>query len=115
MLNEFYGDYYLMTEIDVLELKKMKDNSEDFILLDVREKNEIDFASVNPHINISIGEIAERHQELEKNKKIIVMCHSGVRSANVCEYLKPLGYNVYNLNGGINSWSELIDSSVPIY
>ena len=51
----------------------------------------------------------------EKNKKIIVMCHSGVRSANVCEYLKPLGYNVYNLNGGINSWSELIDSSVPIY
>ena len=43
------------------------------------------------------------------------MCHSGVRSANVCEYLKPLGYNVYNLNGGINSWSELIDSSVPIY
>ena len=45
-----------MNEIDVLELKKMKDNSEDFILLDVREKNEIDFASVNPHINISIGE-----------------------------------------------------------
>ena len=54
MLNEFYGDYYLMNEIDVLELKKMKDNSEDFILLDVREKNEIDFASVNPHINLSL-------------------------------------------------------------
>ena len=104
-----------MKKLEVSELKKMMDEKQNYTLLDVREKNEIDFASVNPHINISIGEIAERHQELEKNKKIIVMCHSGVRSANVCEYLKPLGYNVYNLNGGINSWSELIDSSVPIY
>ena len=54
-------------------------------------------------------------QKLDENKKIIVMCHSGVRSANVCQYLEPLGYNVYNLIGGIDAWSKLIDPSVPIY
>ena len=37
----------------------MKDNDEEFILLDVREKNEVDYANISPHINISIGEITE--------------------------------------------------------
>ncbi len=104
-----------MKEIDVSKLKSMKKNHEKFILLDVREKNEIDFANISPHINISIGEIPNRYKELDENKKIVVMCHSGVRSANVCQYLEPLGYNVYNLIGGIDEWSKLIDPSVPIY
>ena len=88
-----------MKEIDVLKLKSMKENNEKFILLDVRENNEIDFANISPH----------------KNRKIILMCHSVVRSANVSQYLDPLGYNVYNLIGGIDAWSKLIDPSVPIY
>ena len=104
-----------MKEIDVSKLKSMKENNEKFILLDVREKNEIDFANISPYINISIGEIPNRYKELDENRKIIVMCHSGVRSANVCQYLEPLGYNVYNLIGGIDAWSKLIDPSVPIY
>ena len=57
-----------MKQIDVSKLKIMKDNDEEFILLDVREKNEVDYANISPHINISIGEITERHQELDKNK-----------------------------------------------
>ena len=104
-----------MKEIDVLKLKSMKENNEKFILLDVREKNEIHFAIISPHVHISIGEIPKRYKEFLKNRKIIVMCHSGVRSANVCQYLEPLGYNVYNLIGGIDAWSKLIDPSVPIY
>ena len=104
-----------MKEIDVSKLKSMKENNEKFILLDVREKNEIVFANINPHVHISIVQIPNRYKELDENKKIIVMCHSGVRSANVCQYLEPLGYNVYNLIGGIDAWSKLIDPSVPIY
>ena len=104
-----------MKEIDVSKLKSMKENNEKFILLDVRENNEIDFANISPHVHISIGEIPNRYNEIDKNEKIIVMCHSGVRSANVCQYLEPLGYNVYNLIGGIDAWSKLIDPSVPIY
>ena len=104
-----------MKEIDVSKLKSMKENNEKFILLDVREKNEIDFANISHHVHISIGEIPNRYNEIDKNEKIIVMCHSGVRSANVCQYLEPLGYNVYNLIGGIDAWSKLIDPSVPIY
>ena len=43
------------------------------------------------------------------------MCRSGVRSAQACEFLKPLGFDVYNLTGGINMWSQVIDPTVPQY
>ena len=91
----------------------MKENNEKFILLDVRENNEIDFANISPHGHISIGEIPNRYKELDENRKIIVMCHSGVRSANVCQYLEPLGYNVYNLIGGIDANDCKFKASPP--
>jgi rhodanese-related sulfurtransferase len=43
------------------------------------------------------------------------MCHSGMRSARVCQYLETQDYNVKNLNGGIDSWSVNIDPTVPRY
>ena len=44
------------------------------------------------------------------------MCHTGVRSAKVCQYLESLGYNVRNLKGGgIDAWSILVDSTGPRY
>ena len=43
------------------------------------------------------------------------MCHTGVRSAQVCQYLETLGFNVSNLEGGIHAWSLTVDSSVPQY
>ena len=43
-----------MKEIDVSKLKSMKENNEKFILLDVRENNEIDFANISPHVHLSL-------------------------------------------------------------
>ena len=60
-----------MKEIDVSKLKSMKENNEKFILLDVRENNEIDFANISPHVHISIGEIPNRYKELDENRKIL--------------------------------------------
>ena len=56
-----------------------------------------------------------RHEEIDKEKPIVVICHTGVRSAHVCQYLEPLGYDVTNLAGGIDAWSILVDPSVPQY
>ncbi len=62
-----------------------------------------------------MGMIPAHHEELEKETPIVVMCHSGVRSAHVCQYLEPLGYDVTNLEGGIDAWSQLVDPTVPRY
>ena len=104
-----------MKKIEVSELKKMMDEKQTYVLLDVREKNEVDYASINPHTHIPLTDIVNRYAELNKEIPIIIMCRSGVRSAQACEFLQPLGFDVYNLTGGINMWSQVIDPSVPQY
>ena len=104
-----------MKKLEVSKLKKMMDEKQNYTLLDVREKNEVDYASIDPHIHIPLSDIINRHIELNKDKQIIIMCRSGVRSAQACEFLKPLGFDVYNLTGGINMWSQVIDPTVPQY
>jgi rhodanese-related sulfurtransferase len=104
-----------MKSTTVTELKEKFDKKESFDLLDVREDNELLYAKIDPHINIPISSIMARHEELNKEKAIVVMCHTGVRSAQVCQYLETLGYNVTNLEGGIHAWSLVVDPSISQY
>ena len=104
-----------MKKIQPKELKKRIDSKEKFVLLDVRESHEVAYAKIDPHVHISVGALLERQDELDKSTPIIVMCHTGVRSAHACQYLEPLGYDVTNLEGGIEAWSQLVDPSVPRY
>ena len=106
---------FKIKEIDVTELKKRFDKNFSFTLLDVREPHEVQFAKIDPHVHIPMGALPVRHEEIDKEKPIIVMCHTGVRSAHVCQYLEPLGYDVTNLVGGIDAWSILVDPSVSRY
>ena len=106
---------FKIKEIDVTELKKRVENNFSFTLLDVREPYEIEFARIEPYVHIPTGTLPVRHEEMDKGTPIVVMCHTGVRSAQVCQYLEPLGYNVTNLKGGIDAWSALVDLTVPRY
>ncbi len=106
---------FKIKEIDVTELKKRVENNFSFTLLDVREPHEVEFAKIEPHVHIPMGTLPVRHEEMDKGTPIVVMCHTGVRSAQVCQYLEPLGYNVTNLKGGIDAWSALVDLTVPRY
>jgi len=47
-----------------------------------------------------MGRLPVRPEEMDKEKPIVVICHTGVRSAKVCQYLESLGYNVRNLKKG---------------
>ena len=54
--------------------------------------------------------------ELEPEEEIVVMCHHGIRSANVCMFLARNGFEkVFNLDGGIDSWSLEVDENTPRY
>ena len=101
-----------MKSITTKEFSKEK---EKFILLDVRGYDELALARIDPHIQIPMMDIPKRMKELDKGKPIVVMCHGGARSAQVCQYLEPLGYDVMNLEGGINAWSLTVDPTVPRY
>jgi sulfur-carrier protein adenylyltransferase/sulfurtransferase len=98
------------------ELKRKMDAREPFELIDVREAFEYEIARIDGARLIPLGEIAERADELQREQPIVVHCHSGRRSAEAVRQLQQRGFaNVYNLEGGIDAWSDEIDPSVPKY
>jgi len=116
--DQFCGvrDEETVPAISVNELKRKMDAREAFELVDMREPFEYEIARIDGAQLIPLGEIAERADELQRGQQIVVHCHSGTRSAQAVRLLKQRGFsNVYNLEGGIDAWSDQIDPSVPKY
>ena len=110
------GDEEAIPGMSPHELKRRMDAGDPFELIDVREPFEYEIARIDGAKLIPLGEIAERLDELEREQPIIVHCHSGKRSAQAVRLLQQRGFaKVYNLEGGIDAWSEQIDPNVPQY
>ncbi|WP_158825652.1 rhodanese-like domain-containing protein [Mucilaginibacter lacusdianchii] len=104
-----------MKEITVEELKKMKDNGEDFQLVDVREDFEYQMSNLGGEL-IPLGGILIETDKIDKDKPVVVMCRSGKRSAAAVMQLEQQGFtNLYNLKGGILAWADEIDPSLQVY
>tara|TARA_B100000678_G_scaffold54946_1_gene43989 strand:- start:201 stop:518 length:318 start_codon:yes stop_codon:yes gene_type:complete len=98
------------------ELKKRLDAGEKPILLDVREPWEFSICKIEGSVNISMSEPEKLISELNANDEIIAICHHGMRSFQVCNYLENNGFNkVLNLDGGIDSWAKTIDTDMAQY
>ena len=105
-----------MREITPVELKAKMDAGEDFLLVDVREPSEFQFAKIPGAVLIPLGEIERRYEELPEDKEIILQCRSGMRSAQALGFLQAKGYTkLANLKGGILAWSDTVDPTVPKY
>ena len=107
---------YKNSEITVHELSKLLELDKKIQILDIREDSERDLASLKGTIHIKLNEIAKRYQEIDKNKNVFVMCHTGTRSQAVVKWLKSQGYNYpVNVLGGIDAWAALIDRTIRRY
>ncbi len=102
-------------QLQAIELKKKLDNGEDIFLLDVREEWEFALASIDGSENFPMGEVVDRQQEFAFEEEIVVICHYGVRSQLAAQELSECGFNVSNLVGGIDAWSQVVDPCVPRY
>ena len=107
-------------EISVEEVKGFLDNGKNFTLIDVREASEYDICKIEGSTLIPLGEIEKRQIEnlngLDKSDEIVLHCKAGVRSLKALKAMQDMGFtNLKSMRGGINEWSEKIDSSVPLY
>jgi rhodanese-related sulfurtransferase len=103
-------------KIDPVTLKARLDQGESVLILDVREPFEIALAPFPGATHIPMGDIPSRLTELDPDRETVVVCHHGVRSAQVATYLARMGFeHVLNLSGGIDAWSEDADPSTPRY
>jgi rhodanese-related sulfurtransferase len=97
---------------------------QDFILMDVRELHELNRARLAfPQVQVvPLSELARRQLDglpeslQDKRAEIVVMCHHGVRSAQVTAWLLGNGWtNVINLAGGIDAYAKEIDPMIGLY
>ena len=86
------------------------------VILDVREPWEHDVCRIAGAQLLPMQEIPARLGELPQDRDIVVMCHHGMRSLQVANYLKSNGLDrVYNLNGGIAAWADQVEPAMPRY
>lgn len=84
-------------------------NREDAQVIDVREQAEWANGRIAGSRHIPAGQIEQRIGELEKfkDKPLIVVCASGMRSASTCSALRKAGFSqVFALDGGIGAWEQ---------
>jgi rhodanese-related sulfurtransferase len=102
-------------QMTVEDLKKKIEAKENFVLLDVREANELDICKLETFTHIPLGDLETRYNELNKETEIAVLCRSGGRSAQATGFLKSQGYKAVNVAGGILEWGEKFDPSMEQY
>ena len=114
----------MIPEITVSELSEKLKSEDTFILLDVRELQELDYAKladsrleVTPMSRMAReGTNALSESAKSQDSTIYVMCHHGNRSAQVTAWLAQQGWkNVFNVRGGIDEYARQIDHSVGFY
>ena len=102
-------------QLTVKELKQRIDLGQDVQLIDVREPWEYQIAQIGGKL-IPQNDVPNRLVEIDRDREVIVHCHSGVRSQRIAEFLQQSGYpRVANLAGGILAWSDEIDPKVQKY
>ena len=106
-----------MLEITPIELKEYLAIADPPpLLLDVRDEAEYAICHLADSRLIPMNQIAEAHESLDPEQEIIVICHYGMRSARIANYLQQIGFSrVFNLVGGIHAWACEVDPTMPTY
>ncbi|MBI1179294.1 MAG: sulfurtransferase [Alphaproteobacteria bacterium] len=103
-------------EIDVLQLKALRDAGEPHVLLDVREPRELAVCRIADTLHIPMQQVPQRLAEVPQDIPVVVMCHHGSRSGMVTRFLREQGYGkAVNLRGGIDAWAQAVDPSIARY
>jgi len=86
------------------------------LLLDVRESWEFETCNIADSINIPMGQVPQNIERIRDAEECVVICHHGVRSAQVIQYLQQQGCeNLINLEGGVDAWARQVDPGMPVY
>lgn len=105
-------------EISVTDYARLRDAGADHLLLDVREPSELGICRIEDCVNIPLGELEARLDELAdwRSRPVIALCRSGRRSLTAFGILRSHGFSeVRSLRGGILAWGEEIDPSLSAY
>lgn len=112
--------YSPIPEIDVNRLTTLLASNASIQLIDVREQSEADIAQIPGFTLYPLSEFEQWSEQILRDLKpeveTIVICHHGMRSAQLCQWLTTRGFSqVKNVMGGIDAYSRLVDFSIRRY
>ena len=76
---------------------------ESLSVLDVREVEEFEALHLEGAQNFPLSQLADTYEQLDKTQPYYVICKSGIRSARACQFLAEQGYEVVNVQGGMDA------------
>lgn len=90
------------------DFKQKFQSTKNAVLLDVRTPGEFSSGSIRGarNINCLAPDFVDRMRALPKDSVYFLYCRSGARSGNACATLRNMGFEVYNLSGGIGAWPK---------
>ena len=105
----FLGENILEGKMDVIQWFELDDlNSDEYTIVDVREAEERDLGYVPNSINISVDDLRDNLDKLDKNKTIVLYCATGIRAYVATRILLQNGFDkVKNLSGGFTTYSDV--------
>lgn len=106
--------------VEQLAHRLMSASTEELQLVDVREPEEVAIAYVEGFDILPLSQFAEWADEIQTrfdpHAETLVLCHHGIRSAQMCQWLSHQGFtNVKNVAGGIDAYSISVDPTIPRY
>lgn len=105
-----------MKTISARELHDALLASSNYVLIDVREPHEVAICNIEGSKNMPMSDIVTHKEQLKTEDEIVVICHHGMRSAQVGMYLEQNGFdNITNLSGGIDAWATDVDPNMNRY
>jgi adenylyltransferase/sulfurtransferase len=103
-------------EVSVSEVARGRRDNPDLVLLDVRLPLEWEICHIEGSQLIPLAELPNRLGELESQREIVTVCHTGVRSLHAVELLAAAGFqNVRSMRGGVHAWAEEVDPTMARY
>ncbi|GAB2705936.1 adenylyltransferase/sulfurtransferase MoeZ [Kitasatospora kifunensis] len=118
VISEEAQEAALGSTITSKQLKEMQDNGDDILLIDVREPGEYEIVNIPGAVLIPKNEflMGNALEKMPQDKKIVLHCKTGVRSAEVLAVLKSAGFaNSVHLGGGVIGWVNQIEPEKPVY
>lgn len=94
-----------MKTMTTQQVQELVESKKPINLIDVRETNEVAAGKIPGAVNIPLGLLEFRMNELDKTKEYIMICRSGGRSGQATRFLENQGYTVANMDGGMLDWN----------
>lgn len=94
-----------MKTMTAQQVQELVESRQPINLIDVRETAEVAAGKIPGAINIPLGLLEFRMNELDKSKEYIMVCRSGGRSGQAAGFLENQGYKVTNMDGGMLDWN----------